>query len=174
MTQLFEVKEILHELSLVHRTRACGGGIEATPPGRPGAPPPGTSRPAAAAGVSAQDPLSEIRPLRNGILEAPNGSGPEGEGNGPQGRDPLLDERERTHGDFASVARTAQSLKFALAGSSGGDVEREALESIATKLARIRHGDAQHLDHWRDIAGYALLVAEHLEARGRLSEIDAE
>jgi hypothetical protein len=33
-------------------------------------------------------------------------------------------------------------------------VQREALHQIATKLALILAGNAQHADHWRDLAGY--------------------
>ena len=90
----------------------------------------------------------------------------------------LLKERERTHGCFADVARVAQAIKIACydpAGTGTGaeltDVQHEALECIATKIARIVCGDSYHLDHWSDIAGYARLVADHLE---RLKQSDAD
>jgi hypothetical protein len=44
----------------------------------------------------------------------------------------------------------------------------EALSHICTKLSRIANGDAQHVDNWLDIAGYATLVALELEKKGAL------
>ena len=41
----------------------------------------------------------------------------------------------------------------------------EALEMICHKIARIVAGDPDFADHWRDIAGYATLVANELEAK---------
>lgn len=40
------------------------------------------------------------------------------------------------------------------------DVQRESIDLIATKLARICCGDPNHRDHWDDIAGYATLVSQ--------------
>lgn len=74
----------------------------------------------------------------------------------------LLNEREKTHGDFAETARMSQALKSLM--STGyrypelSDVQCEALDMIASKIARIVSGDANELDHWRDIAGYAQLA----------------
>lgn len=85
----------------------------------------------------------------------------------------LLGERARTHGDFARTAATAQGLKSLLSaemlllenrGGALGEEQREALDSICTKLARIVCGDPNHADHWRDIAGYAGLVVRSLAA----------
>ena len=42
--------------------------------------------------------------------------------------------------------------------------QREALEMIAHKLGRILNGDPHYADSWADIAGYARLVADRLEA----------
>jgi hypothetical protein len=41
-------------------------------------------------------------------------------------------------------------------------VQREALEGVFTKIARILSGDPNHKDHWSDIAGGAHLVEERL------------
>jgi len=41
--------------------------------------------------------------------------------------------------------------------------QREALEMIAHKIARILNGDPNYADNWIDIAGYATLVANRLE-----------
>jgi hypothetical protein len=44
-----------------------------------------------------------------------------------------------------------------------GAVEREALDQIAVKLARICAGDPACADHWRDLAGYAWLAKRDLD-----------
>ena len=43
--------------------------------------------------------------------------------------------------------------------------QSEALDMIMTKIARVINGDADHVDTWNDIAGYAKLVAERLQGR---------
>ena len=74
----------------------------------------------------------------------------------------ILEEREKTHGDFAETARMSQALKSLM--STGyrypelSDVQCEALDMIASKIARILAGDPNQPDHWRDIAGYAQLA----------------
>jgi len=75
-------------------------------------------------------------------------------------RDPLLRERQQTHGDFGVTAGISQALKRELAGAELSDVHRECLEMIAVKIARILAGHAKHRDHWDDIAGYAKLGSE--------------
>ena len=74
----------------------------------------------------------------------------------------LLNERAKTHGDFAETARMSQALK-SLMGTGYrypelSDVQCEALDMIAVKIARILAGDPDQPDHWRDIAGYAQLA----------------
>lgn len=80
-------------------------------------------------------------------------------------RDPILVERETTHGDFGRVAKTAQAIKAIYSqGDAFIDVRQtEALDLIATKIARILNGNAKEKDHWLDIAGYAKLGAEACE-----------
>jgi len=76
----------------------------------------------------------------------------------------LLNEREKTHGDWKFVSRTTQELKlFWNVNADLTNSQREALDMIATKLARIVCGNPNEPDHWRDIAGYATLVAENLD-----------
>jgi Domain of unknown function (DUF6378) len=73
----------------------------------------------------------------------------------------MLEVRSKTHGPFASTAAIAQSLKAILREGPNWHrlrpVQREALEMIATKVARILSGDASFADHLADIAGYAKL-----------------
>ena len=78
----------------------------------------------------------------------------------PTDRDPLLVEREKTHGPFASNADMWQSLctmfnKVAFQN----DAQRLAANMIFLKLARMAPTPGVK-DHWDDIAGYAKLGAE--------------
>lgn len=84
------------------------------------------------------------------------------------GRDPLLEERQKTHGDFASNAEISQRLKgvFEAGVHRRSHVHNESLDMIALKLSRILSGQADHRDHWDDIAGYAKLGAEACNAQG--------
>ena len=79
----------------------------------------------------------------------------------------LINEREKTHGPFITVAAKAQQLKDMIQGGKNweemDDVQREALQMIASKIARILAGNYDEVDHWRDISGYAELVVRELE-----------
>ena len=78
--------------------------------------------------------------------------------------DPILEAREKTHGDFASVAAVAQGLKLRIHDAQPmQDTRREAMEMIMTKIARILCGDDGVKDHWEDIAGYARLIVREIE-----------
>lgn len=80
---------------------------------------------------------------------------------------PLLNERGRTHGAYNDTARIAQELKRILRKSPDyatlPDVQRESLDMICTKIARVLCGDYACEDHWKDIAGYATLVIQLVE-----------
>ena len=82
----------------------------------------------------------------------------------PALRDPLLLERQKTHGNFAMNADISQTLKKIFDDQGGKHsmcpVHREALDMIALKLSRILSGQANYKDHWDDIAGYAKLASE--------------
>lgn len=80
-------------------------------------------------------------------------------------REPILVEREKTHGSFERNARISQKIKFLYLCelnnmASIPDTQKEALDMIAHKLSRILSGQANFKDHWDDIAGYAKLGAE--------------
>lgn len=75
----------------------------------------------------------------------------------------LLNEREKTHGDYADVARVAQRIKDEIWSSSIPNIHQESLDMIATKMARIVNGDHNEPDHWLDIIGYAQLVLNHIK-----------
>ena len=83
------------------------------------------------------------------------------------GRLPVLAERERTHGSFFATAMIAQRFKDVSKSTPNWngnltDVQRETLEAIFTKIARILSGDPNHPDHWDDIEGQARLGREQL------------
>tara|TARA_R110000751_G_scaffold15768_6_gene50735 strand:+ start:9001 stop:9258 length:258 start_codon:yes stop_codon:yes gene_type:complete len=76
-----------------------------------------------------------------------------------------LDAREKTHGDFGDVSAIAQAIKQAMREPAKrlDPDEREALEMIATKMARILCGKARaSVDSYLDIEGYARLVRERI------------
>lgn len=81
-------------------------------------------------------------------------------------RDPLLQERAKTHGPFKTNAAISQRIKGLIRNSEMetndmlSDVHREALDMIALKISRILSGQSRFKDHWDDIAGYAKLGAE--------------
>ena len=77
----------------------------------------------------------------------------------------IVAERETTHGPFRATARYSQDLKSYIRGVSEWDklpkAQKEALENIMQKVARILSGNHFTGDHWDDIAGYAELGAKH-------------
>lgn len=79
----------------------------------------------------------------------------------------ILDERGKRYGRFAEHAFIAQIIKGAMADSPGWErlslAQREALDMIGHKIARILNGDPSYVDSWADIAGYAQLVVDILE-----------
>ena len=83
----------------------------------------------------------------------------------------ILQERALQYGTFVSLAKTAQEFKSVLYRELGSrnkrlaDDQAEALDMILHKIARIINGNADHIDSWADIAGYATLVAERLQGR---------
>ena len=75
-----------------------------------------------------------------------------------------LKERAKTHGHFCDVATSAQVIKSEINRADHLDFTQiEALDMIATKIARILHGNSNEPDHWLDIEGYARLVRLGLE-----------
>jgi Domain of unknown function (DUF6378) len=78
-----------------------------------------------------------------------------------------LQERARTHGHFESHSRISQCIKTQMFNAHGysslNAMQREALDMIAHKIARILNGNPGVHDHWHDIAGYATLVANDLK-----------
>ena len=98
----------------------------------------------------------------------------------PETKEVLADRGVR-YGKFTGHAEITQALKRLMrgevcAGTSSKVADRvksrvaemqpdqiECLEMIAHKVGRILNGDPHYGDSWRDIAGYATLVADRLE-----------
>lgn len=81
--------------------------------------------------------------------------------------DEILAERGSRYGVFAENAEIAQEIKQVFRGRFNfcalSHDQREAIDMIATKISRILTGDPNYSDNWRDIEGFARLVAERLE-----------
>lgn len=87
--------------------------------------------------------------------------------------DAILDQRHQTYGKFIQLAEIAVELRevitlhLSLRQKTLAPDQEEALMLISSKIARIINGDSDHIDSWRDIAGYATLVADRLDGRAR-------
>lgn len=87
--------------------------------------------------------------------------------------DQILEERHAEYGTFAEVARVSTNLRNTIAyelklrGKILAPDQSEALFMICSKVARLVNGNADHIDSWRDIAGYSQLVADRLEGKSR-------
>ena len=79
----------------------------------------------------------------------------------------VLKERGNRYGEFINNARFTHFLKEEMRKAPSWSKmyadQREALDMIAHKLGRIVNGDPNYADSWRDIEGYAKLVADRLE-----------
>ncbi len=79
----------------------------------------------------------------------------------------VLNERQKTHGDYELHAQITQELKRVIAvydRDDLSDTQRETLAMIAHKIGRILAGNPNYADHWTDIAGYATLIERQLSS----------
>lgn len=73
----------------------------------------------------------------------------------------VIEERAKIRGDFREQARVSQNLKRMLHDARGqqlSDEQRECLEHMLEKMARIVTGDPDEVDAWRDLIGYPTLI----------------
>lgn len=78
----------------------------------------------------------------------------------------VLTERGSRYGNYLEQTKISHAIKEAMAGMWESNMQPDqldCLEMIAVKLSRIINGDPDYGDNWRDIAGYATLVADRLE-----------
>ena len=91
----------------------------------------------------------------------------------PSDVDQVLDSRAKDYGKFIDGAEIMQMLKRLVhnyiedRGTPLAFDQREAIDMIIHKLGRIINGNPDKVDHWVDIAGYAILVSERLEGNAR-------
>lgn len=87
--------------------------------------------------------------------------------------DAILDSRAKDYGKFIEGAEIMQMLKRLVhnyiekRGTPLAFDQREAIDMIIHKLGRIINGNPDKVDSWRDVAGYATLVADRLEGNAR-------
>ena len=74
-----------------------------------------------------------------------------------------LTERGSQYGDFGQMAADAQAAKTIFVTEQMTPVQRECVEFICTKLARLANGNPNNRDSWVDIAGYAQLAVLELD-----------
>ena len=86
-----------------------------------------------------------------------------------QSTEATLKQRGNRYGEFIGNAEVSCLLRdtlenhyFTLNDEELPELQREAINMICHKLSRIANGDPMYDDNWRDIAGYATLVVEHL------------
>ena len=77
-----------------------------------------------------------------------------------------LAERGTRYGAFINNATIAQGLKQIMRQAPMWDAlapdQKEALEMIQSKIARLLNKDPNYLENYRDVAGYAQLVLDRL------------
>ena len=79
----------------------------------------------------------------------------------------MLNERQKTHGDFSEIARLVNDARNVFSGAftACNPEQLLAFDMILLKLARITVGNNDNEDNWRDIAGYAVLGARSIESK---------
>lgn len=85
--------------------------------------------------------------------------------------DQILAERGSRYGNYLKQATIAEGLWVicadALENKEVAADQANALHMICCKIARIVNGDPNYADSWRDVAGYATLIADRLEGKSR-------
>lgn len=78
----------------------------------------------------------------------------------------LIAERGTRYGKFKDGAEIMRDLKHVMHDVDGWNnlspSQKEALDMIQHKIGRILNGDPNYDDNWKDIAGYAKLIADEL------------
>ncbi len=86
----------------------------------------------------------------------------------------VLNERGVNYGSFTGQSELSQLLKKTIdvelskRGKSLDSYQKEALEMIMHKIARIINGNANYADSWLDISGYASLVVAQLNRKSTI------
>lgn len=84
--------------------------------------------------------------------------------------DDSLRDEAAANGPFEDTAQLAQAIKFVFRRGKGWEAlppeSKEALEMIATSIARILAGDATDFGHWNTVAINARQRAKGLDQKG--------
>ena len=81
----------------------------------------------------------------------------------------VLKERGSKYGNYAEQTRISADIVKAMSRPINRrnlhlePDQADALQMFAVKISRILNGDPDYSDNWRDIAGYATLVADRLD-----------
>jgi hypothetical protein len=79
----------------------------------------------------------------------------------------LIADRKKTHGEFKDVAAISQATKRLWQSQARWaqltDIQKEGLEYVAHKIARVLSGNSNFRDHWLDISGYVERVLEEID-----------
>jgi hypothetical protein len=91
--------------------------------------------------------------------------------------DKVLQERGERYGDYKSTAFISQTLKNTMRECRSWDrmtsAQREGLEMIQHKIARILNGDPTYIDSFRDIEGYARLMVDVMKSSDGSTDVIA-
>jgi len=79
----------------------------------------------------------------------------------------VLKERGGRYGKFSEHAKICQDLKGVMLDTPSwkelSNSQKQSLEVIADKIARMLNGDPNYKDNWVDIIGYSQLILDELE-----------
>jgi hypothetical protein len=80
----------------------------------------------------------------------------------------VLAARKKTHGSFEISSYTSQTLKDNMRDTPNWaelDMDqKECLDMVAHKIARILCGNPNEVDHYLDMSGYCTLIVNRLKA----------
>ena len=83
----------------------------------------------------------------------------------------VLEERSKQYGAFIDHSIIAQGLKDLMRATPGwtrlAPDQKESLEMVMHKIARVLNGDPNFLDSWIDSGGYIKLVTDRLEVQAK-------
>lgn len=85
----------------------------------------------------------------------------------------ILDDRGKRYGNYLDQTTISGELRGVMdywikqRSAKLAHDQNDALMMIAVKISRIINGDPNYADNWRDISGYAALVADRLDGKER-------
>lgn len=87
-----------------------------------------------------------------------------------------MKERGSRYGNYMDLAVIAQTIKDACRANKNwlnlNPAQKESIDMIASKIARVVEGDPTYMDNWHDIQGYARLSETFTPAKGQKRNAD--